>query len=185
MKPADRETSNVSWWWSMPTVRFQSQTDRTIKHVVCNKESILQRLSGTPGWIWHFACCMSVLTAKSRAAAELRSRNRELRSRNRELRGQGRHILPDTRCHSRSRCNIPHGVGARAVHILPGSLSSAGSAVKPGWVDMWGWVDMNSEYTFSHCESASVHLRSADCIGVVSWDTTPAKVPSYRHSAPL
>ena len=40
-------------------------------------------------------------------------------------------------------------------------------------------------YTFSHCESASVHLRSADCIGVVSWDTTPAKVASYRHSAPL
>ena len=42
-----------------------------------------------------------------------------------------------------------------------------------------------SIYTFSHCESASVHLRSADCIGVVSWDTTPAKVASYRHSAPL
>ena len=41
------------------------------------------------------------------------------------------------------------------------------------------------QYTFSHCESASVHLRSADCIGVVSWDTTPAKVASYRHSAPL
>ena len=40
-------------------------------------------------------------------------------------------------------------------------------------------------YTFSHCESASVHLRSADCIGVVSWDITPAKVASYRHSAPL
>ena len=37
-------------------------------------------------------------------------------------------------------------------------------------------------YTFSHCESASVHLRSADCIGVVSWDTTPAKVASYRHT---
>ena len=36
-------------------------------------------------------------------------------------------------------------------------------------------------YTFSHCESASVHLRSADCIGVVSWDTTPAEVASYRH----
>ena len=40
-------------------------------------------------------------------------------------------------------------------------------------------------YTFSHCESASVQLRSADCIGVVSWDTTPTKVASYRHSAPL
>ena len=41
------------------------------------------------------------------------------------------------------------------------------------------------QYTFSHCESASVHLRSADCIGVVSWGTTPAKVASYRHSTPL
>ena len=40
-------------------------------------------------------------------------------------------------------------------------------------------------YTFSHCESASVQLRSADCIGVVSWDATPTKVGSYRHSAPL
>ena len=40
-------------------------------------------------------------------------------------------------------------------------------------------------YTFSHCKSASVQLRSADCIGVVSWDTTPTKVASYRHSAPL
>ena len=40
-------------------------------------------------------------------------------------------------------------------------------------------------YTFSHCESASVQLRSADCIGIVSWDTTPTKVASYRHSAPL
>ena len=42
-----------------------------------------------------------------------------------------------------------------------------------------------SNYTFSHCESASVHLKSADCIGVVSWDTTPTKVASYQHSAPL
>ena len=40
-------------------------------------------------------------------------------------------------------------------------------------------------YTFSHCESASVQLRSADCIGIVSWNTTPTKVASYRHSAPL
>ena len=46
-------------------------------------------------------------------------------------------------------------------------------------------VGLMKNYTFSHCESASVHLRSADCIGVVSWDTTPAKVASYRHSAPL
>ena len=42
-----------------------------------------------------------------------------------------------------------------------------------------------THYTFSHCETASVQLRSADCIGVVSWDTTPTKVASYRHSAPL
>ena len=47
------------------------------------------------------------------------------------------------------------------------------------------WTSVDRLYTFSHCESASVHLRSADCIGVVSWDTTPAKVASYRHSAPL
>ena len=40
-------------------------------------------------------------------------------------------------------------------------------------------------YTFSHCESASVQLRSAECIGVVSWGTTSTKVASYRHSAPL
>ena len=54
-----------------------------------------------------------------------------------------------------------------------------------------GWLFVLSElckigyYTFSHCESASVQLRSADCIGVVSWDTTPTKVASYRHSASL
>ena len=45
-----------------------------------------------------------------------------------------------------------------------------------------GSVTLGDHYTFSHCESASVHLRSADCIGVVSWDTTPAKVASYRHT---
>ena len=43
----------------------------------------------------------------------------------------------------------------------------------------------NVNYTFSRCESASVQLRSADCIGVVSWGTTSTKVASYRHSAPL
>ena len=68
--------------------------------------------------------------------------------------------------------------------LLSCSLHRAGETCRYSWSYVVH-VFLMYYYTFSHCESASVQLRSADCICIVSWDTTPTKVASYRHSAPL